>query len=121
MAEISAFDSRAFWGGLYLTPILWVFLLIVGILRLKFEYLPIIICAISLSMANIVGYTKCSSSATNKIHGLAQGAASGLTSALASSDNSTLRSWVLSSLLAITTAAPSAAGAGAARNGSNNV
>ena len=58
MAEISAFDSRMFWGGLYAAPLAWAFLLLIGLLRLKFEYLPIIIAALVLSGANILGNVK---------------------------------------------------------------
>ena len=101
MAEITYFDSRIFWGALYLTPLAWGFLFVVGLLRLKFEYLPIVIAAIFLSMANIIGYMKCSNSAQNRMQTLMQG---GMKQAsLQALDNSTLRSWVFNSLLAITT------------------
>lgn len=111
MAEITYFDSRMFWGALYITPLCWSFLFIVGLLRLKFEYLPIIITAITLSGANILGYFKCSNSARGKVQSFME---SGMKQAsLSALENSTLRSWVFSSLLAVTTAA----GQG---NGNNN-
>ncbi len=110
MAEISAFDSRIFWGALYLTPVAWVLMLIIGLLRLKFEYLPVVIAAIVLSGANIVGYMKCSSSAKNKMQtmmeqGMKQGS-------LAALENSTLRNWLFGTLLEAT----AARAAGAASN-----
>jgi hypothetical protein len=102
MAEISTLDSRMFWGGLYLSPICWSLLLIVGVLRLQFEYIPIVVAALMLSFANIIGYIKCSSSAKNKMksfveRGMQQGS-------MAALENSSIRSWIFSSLLAITAA-----------------
>lgn len=67
MGEISAFDSRIFWGSLYVTTGIWGLLLVIGMLRLKFEYLPIVIAALAMSMANIVGYVRCSTDAKNKM------------------------------------------------------
>ena len=55
MAEISAFDSRIFWGALYITPTVWSLMLVIGLLRLKFEYMPIVIAALSMCAANIIG------------------------------------------------------------------
>ena len=102
MAEITGFDSRIFWGALYITPSFWIVLLLIGLLRLKFEYLPIVIASIAMSGANIIGYMKCSSSAKNKIHSMVeQGMKQGSLSAL---ENSTFRNWVFNSLLAVTTA-----------------
>lgn len=101
MAELSPLDSRIFWGGLYLAPLVWIFLLIIGFLRLQFEYMPVVIAAIVLSFANIVGYMKCSSSAKEKMQSMVeQGLKHG---SLAALENSSLRSWVLSSLLSVTT------------------
>ena len=102
MAEITGFDSRIFWGALYITPACWTVLLLIGLLRLKFVYLPIVIASIAMSGANIIGYMKCSSSAKNKIHSMVeQGMKQGSLSAL---ENSTFRNWVFNSLLAVTTA-----------------
>lgn len=97
-SELCPNDSRFFWGGLYITPVVWSLLLFVGILRLKFEYMPIIIAAISMSMANIVGYMKCSSSAKDKMRNLVeQGMKQNpLAAAL---DNSSVRNWIFSTLL----------------------
>ena len=105
MAEISQFDSRIFWGTLYLTPAIWIFFFIVGILRFKFEYLPVIISAILMNGANIFGYMKCSNSAKNKMKSvMEQGIRS--TSTFAALNNNTVVSWLLSSILAITTNEP---------------
>ncbi len=108
MAEISNVDSRMFWGGLYVAPLCWSLLLIVGVLRLQFEYMPIVIAALVLSFANILGYIKCSSSAKDKMKSMVeQGMKQGSMAAL---ENSSIRNWVLNSLLAVT--------AGSGNNGS---
>jgi hypothetical protein len=100
MAEISNVDSRMFWGGLYVAPLCWSLLLVVGVLRLQFEYLPIVIAALVLSFANILGYIKCSSSAKDKMKSMVeQGMKQGSMAAL---ENSSIRNWVLNSLLAVT-------------------
>ena len=99
MAEISAVDSRFFWGALYISPLIWGLLLVVGLLRLKFEYLPVVIAALMMSTANIVGYMKCSTSAKNKVASMVeQGMKQG---SLAALDNSSLRGWVFDTLLAV--------------------
>ncbi len=117
MAEISTVDSRMFWGGLYVSPLCWSFLLVVGVLRLKFEYLPIVMAALMLNFANILGYIKCSSSAKDKMKSMVeQGMHQGSMAAL---ENSSIRNWVLSSLLAIT--ANSANTGNANNNGGRNV
>ena len=101
MAEVSNFDSRIFWGALYVTPLLWLALLGLGILRLKFEYMPIVLAAIAMSTANIVGYMKCSRDADAKMKnmvasGMASGA--GLLGKVGLGSSSTL-GWVYSGLL----------------------
>jgi hypothetical protein len=67
MAEISAFDSRVFWAGVYISPLWWAILFIVGLLRLELTYLPVVIAAFVLNMANVVGYSKCSSKARERV------------------------------------------------------
>jgi hypothetical protein len=100
----TGFDSTIFWGALYITPAFWGLLLLIGMLRLKFEYLPIVIASLAMSGANIIGYMKCSSSAKNKMQSMVeQGMKQGSMNAL---ENSTLRNWIFNSLLAVTTANP---------------
>lgn len=107
MAEISALDQRIFWGGLYVTPAIWSFLFIIGLLRLKFEYLPVVIAAIVMNAANVIGYMKCSTNAKNRMKSMME---QGLkTGSLAALDNSSLQSWVFSTLLAVTTNNPTEA------------
>lgn len=101
MAEITGFDSKIFWGALYITPCCWSLLFLIGLFQFRLKNMPIVIAAIAMSGANIIGYMKCSSSAKSKIqsmveNGLKQGSMSAF-------ENSTLRNWVFSSLLAVTT------------------
>jgi hypothetical protein len=77
-------------------------MLVVGILRLKFEYLPVVIAALSMNGANIIGYYKCSSSAKTKMQALVN---QGLKqSSLAALDNSSVRNWIFGALLNATSA-----------------
>lgn len=104
MAEVSSFDSRIFWGGLYVSPAMWALLLIVGVLRLKIEYLPIIFAALAMNGANIMGYIKCSNAAKEKMRSLVeQGMKQG---SLAALENSSVRNWILNSLLYVTSSTP---------------
>ncbi len=120
---LSIFGSwfRMFWGGLYVAPLCWSLLLIVGVLRLQFEYLPIVIAALVLSFANILGYIKCSSSAKDKMKSMVeQGMRQGSMAAL---ENSSVRNWVLNSLLAVTAGGnnSNSAGSGAKARGGDSV
>ncbi len=111
MAEISNFDSRIFWGSLYASPASWALMLLLGIFRLQIEYLPIIVVAIVLNTANIIGYWKCSSSAKSKMQSLVeQGMKQSSMSAL---ENSAIRNWVLSTLLSTSGVTGPTAGANA--------
>jgi hypothetical protein len=111
MAEISAIDSRIFWGGLYLSPICWSFLFIVCLLRFKLEYMPIVLAAVVLNSANVIGYIKCSSSAKSKMQSMMeQGLAQSTMSAAL--ENSSFRSWILSFLLSLTNNSASGSGSG---------
>jgi hypothetical protein len=75
-------------------------MLVIGVLRLQFEYLPVVLAALLMSGANIVNYLKCSTSAQNKMKGLMEsGLKVGANSAL---ENSSFRSWVFNTLLSVT-------------------
>ena len=103
-AELSPFDSRMFWGALYVTPLIWSFLFVVALLRLKLEYLPVIVAAVSLSAANILGYLKCSSSAKNKMKSVVED--NFAANSLASLQNNVILGWVVNAALASTAANP---------------
>lgn len=96
-AELSPLEVRLFWGGLYIAPVAWVLLLILAFFRLKFEYFPVIIAALSMSAANIMGYLRCSAKASEKVKSYVDQGLRG--SAMAALDNSSVRNWVLESLL----------------------
>lgn len=112
MAEISPFDSRMFWGALYATPVAWSLMLVIGILRLKFEYLPIVIAALLMSGANIYNYMKCSTSAKNKMKSMME---AGLHTGANSSalDNGSIRNWIFTSLLGVMASGQATGPAGA--------
>ena len=94
MAELSPLDSRIFWGALYAAPSAWVFLFIVGLLRLQIEFLPIVCAAIIMSTANIIGYVKCSNNAKSKmLHANNQGNQN------SSFGDSTIRNWIIAALI----------------------
>jgi hypothetical protein len=98
-SEISAFDSRIFWGGIYAAPVAWGILLVLAILRLKLEWLPLVGAALAMATANIVGYSKCSSSAQERMKNImATGANTG--SMLGGMmENSAVTGWLFNSIL----------------------
>jgi Eukaryotic protein of unknown function (DUF846) len=57
---INKFDSTVFWTVLYMTPVLWAALFILGLLHFALDWLLICVIALALSMANVYGYYKCS-------------------------------------------------------------
>ncbi|KAL7067178.1 hypothetical protein ACR3K2_23830 [Cryptosporidium serpentis] len=57
--SITNFDKTVFWTGLYLWPILWLFIFIIELLRFQFEWLTLSITAITLGFSNIIGFLKC--------------------------------------------------------------
>ena len=76
---------------------MWALMFVIGILRLEFQYLPLVVAAFMLNIANVIGYTKCSSSAREKLKGYAENALQrGSSAAL---ENTSFRSWLLSFLV----------------------
>eukprot|EP00624_Nannochloropsis_granulata_P001650 evm.model.NODE_18044_length_13276_cov_24.207518.3 len=73
--EIHATDARLFWTGLYVTPALWVVFFLVALLKFSVQWLVIVLVALVLSGANIVGYYKCSNDQKKKVQNMVQGAA----------------------------------------------
>eukprot|EP00164_Ancoracysta_twista_P003124 GFYU01004162.1.p1 GENE.GFYU01004162.1~~GFYU01004162.1.p1 ORF type:complete len:223 (+),score=55.68 GFYU01004162.1:28-669(+) len=61
------YDSRVFWWGLYGTPIIWGVLFIVALMKMNLGWLLVVVVALSLSCANVVGYFKCQKDARKKI------------------------------------------------------
>jgi Eukaryotic protein of unknown function (DUF846) len=65
--QLNVIDGRIFWWTLYATPVAWLLLGIVCILKFNLSYLVMVVIAITLSSANIVGYYKCSKDATEQM------------------------------------------------------
>ncbi len=60
---VTVHDSRIFWWPLYATPTVWGLFALFALIRLQFSYLLLVIIAITLTVTNTVGYTKCNKSA----------------------------------------------------------
>ncbi|KAF9621403.1 hypothetical protein IFM89_020925 [Coptis chinensis] len=52
-------DSWLFWWTLYITAVAWIFLGIFSLIRFQPDYLLVVGVCLTLSIANIVGFTKC--------------------------------------------------------------
>ena len=98
-SEISAFDSRIFWGGIYAAPTAWAVLLILAILRLKLEWLPLIGAAIAMSTANIVGYSKCSSSAQERMKNVLETGSRTGSMIGGLMENNSITGWLMNSIM----------------------
>ncbi|KAG5525491.1 hypothetical protein RHGRI_031966 [Rhododendron griersonianum] len=59
MARMNKKDSWLFWWTLYLTAAAWLVLGIFSLIRFQADYLLVIGVCLTLSIANIVGFTKC--------------------------------------------------------------
>ena len=76
-------DAKAFWWALWAAPAAWCLLGILALARLKVDYLLVVAIAVMLGGANVVGYTKCSKTASAALRSYAQQAVtSGLTAAI---------------------------------------
>ncbi len=75
-SEISSADSKLFWIGLYGSPTIWICMLIVGILKFNIQWLIIVAVGVALGVANIIGYTKCSNDAKQRVRSIVQDGAS---------------------------------------------
>ena len=56
-------DATVFWSVLYATPVLWVLLAIVAVVKLEPIWLSLVVIGVVLSGANALAYTKCDQSA----------------------------------------------------------
>jgi hypothetical protein len=66
-SQLNVVDGRIFWWTLYATPVVWLILGIICILKFNVSYLVIVVIAIILSAANIFGYYKCDKDATEQM------------------------------------------------------
>ena len=76
-SEISDVDRRIFWGALYAPAGVWGLFLFIAVIQLKVQWLIVIAAALCLSGANIVGYTKCSKEARQRLENFAAGGVAG--------------------------------------------
>ena len=71
-AASNKFDSSVFWTVLYVTPLIWGALFLLGLLKLQIGWLLVVCMALSLSLANVYGYYKCSSDQKAKFQQMTQ-------------------------------------------------
>lgn len=57
-AAINATDSRFFWLSLYASPVLWIVLAIVAIVRFEFIWLSLVVIAVMLCVTNGVAFSR---------------------------------------------------------------
>lgn len=79
-SRISDLDSLVFWLTLWLTPILWSIFTISTFFSFNYGWMLCCLVAVSLSGANLYGYTKCSSAAKERMGGIASTVASSMLS-----------------------------------------
>ncbi|KAI3862304.1 hypothetical protein MKX03_037169, partial [Papaver bracteatum] len=58
-SSFSRMNSWLFWWSLYLTAVAWIFLGIFSVIRFQPDYVFVVRVCFTLSIANIVGFTKC--------------------------------------------------------------
>lgn len=66
-----AAESRLFWLGLVIFPVIWIFLLVVALLSFKLTNIIIIFVAIVLTASNLVGYVRCKKDAGKDVKSMA--------------------------------------------------
>ncbi|KAL1809494.1 hypothetical protein DCAR_0729042 [Daucus carota subsp. sativus] len=71
LARMNKKDSWLFWWTIYLTAVLWLILGIFSLIRFQADYVLVVGVCLTLSVANIVGFTKCRKDAKNQIQAFA--------------------------------------------------
>lgn len=72
MKLVSPQESTLFWYTLYGSPAAWLALGVIALARFSLDYLLIVVVAVTLNAANVVGYTKCSKDARANISSFAR-------------------------------------------------
>ncbi|XP_027936077.1 Golgi apparatus membrane protein-like protein ECHIDNA [Vigna unguiculata] len=67
LARINKKDSWLFWWTLYLTAVAWTLMAIFSLIKLQADYLLVVGVCLTLSVANIIGFTKCQKDAKKRI------------------------------------------------------
>uniref|UniRef100_A0A3P9JHU7 Golgi apparatus membrane protein TVP23 homolog n=1 Tax=Oryzias latipes TaxID=8090 RepID=A0A3P9JHU7_ORYLA len=57
--QVSNSDSRIFWLGLIICPIIWVLFAFSTLFSFKIKWMPVVIMAVVLQGANLYGYVRC--------------------------------------------------------------
>lgn len=71
LSRLNKKDSWLFWWTLYLNAAAWVVLGIIAIIRFNFDYLLVVGVCIALSVANLIGFTRCKKDAKKQIQAFA--------------------------------------------------
>ncbi|XP_053606809.1 uncharacterized Golgi apparatus membrane protein-like protein CG5021 isoform X2 [Plodia interpunctella] len=61
-------ESRLFWMGLVLCPAVWSLFFVFCLFGLKFQWMLLVLIALTLSGANLVGYVKCKLGGQRSLH-----------------------------------------------------
>ncbi|CAA6653878.1 unnamed protein product [Spirodela intermedia] len=72
LSRMNKKDSWLFWWTLYLTAAAWILLAIFSLIRFQADYLLVVGVCLTLSIANIIGFTKCRKDAKKQIQQFAQ-------------------------------------------------
>ncbi|EOY11710.1 Uncharacterized protein TCM_026796 isoform 2, partial [Theobroma cacao] len=67
LSRMNKKDSWLFWWTLYLSAVAWIVLGIFSLIRFQADYLLVVGVCLTLSIANIVGFTKCRKDAKKQI------------------------------------------------------
>ncbi|KAM7277287.1 hypothetical protein ACFE04_019153 [Oxalis oulophora] len=88
LARMNKKDSWLFWWTLYLNAAAWVVLCIFSVIKFQFDYILVVGVCLSLSIANIIGFTRCQKDAKKQLQAFAaQTITSRFTSTLQSAFN----------------------------------
>mmetsp|Transcript_38805 Transcript_38805/g.57028 ORF Transcript_38805/g.57028 Transcript_38805/m.57028 type:complete len:229 (-) Transcript_38805:168-854(-) len=79
-SRISDLDSRVFWMTLWIMPLLWGIFTVSTFFSFNYGWMLCCLVALSLSGANLYGYTKCSRAANERMGGIASSVASSMMS-----------------------------------------
>ncbi|GKU87073.1 hypothetical protein SLEP1_g1524 [Rubroshorea leprosula] len=71
LARLNKKDSWLFWWTLYIYAVAWIFLGIISLIKFEPDYILVVGVCLSLSIANIIGFTKCGKDAKKQIQAFA--------------------------------------------------
>lgn len=66
-SPVNSQESKIFWTGLVLSPVLWMLFFIFALFSLNLKWMVLVVIAITLNMANLHGYVKCNFGANKDI------------------------------------------------------